>query len=87
MGGMHAEPCPIGRRQLCWLRSPITKATSWRVRRHMTVHSQRLLTRLRTKLQASSNSSTSSGRAGASVDMRGGKAAACSPIHRAMVRR
>ena len=48
----------------------ITKATTWRVRRHRATHSQRLWPRRPTQDQTSSNSSWSSVRAGTSVAAR-----------------
>src|SRR4051794_16527005 len=49
------------RKQVALLRSPIAKATIWRVRRHIAVHNHRAWSFLRTKLHISSSSSTSSG--------------------------
>ena len=66
------------RRQAFLLRSPMVKATICRVRRHITVHSQRLFTFFSTKHQASSNSSTSPGLAGSKVVRIGGKSCTCS---------
>ena len=53
------------------LRSPIAKAMTWRVRRRKTIQSHRFPARVRTNGQTSSNSSTSSGRAGANVFFKG----------------
>jgi hypothetical protein len=55
------------------LRSPKTKATTCRVRRHRATQSQRTNALLRTKLHSSSSSRTSSHSASGSVCSRGGK--------------
>jgi hypothetical protein len=52
------------RRQVVLLRSPMTKATICRVRRHIAVHSHRFCSFFCTQLQISSNARTSSGVAG-----------------------
>jgi len=53
--------------QVFALRSPITKAMIWRVRRQRTIQTQRLFLRKRTNDHNSSNSRTSSSCAGKSV--------------------
>lgn len=58
--------------QVSALRSPITKATIWRVRRQRTIQIQRLFLRKRTNDHNSSNSSTSSGCVGKSVSFKFG---------------
>ena len=59
--------CSHRLRAVASLRSPITNATIWRVRRPITVHSQRVFRCSRTHDHMSSTSSTSSGSAGRSV--------------------
>ena len=51
------------------LRSPITKATIWRVRRQRAVHNQYLAVLMKTNDQISSNSSTSSLSAGSKLSL------------------
>jgi len=58
--------------QVFALRSPITKATIWRVRRQSTIQIQRLFLRKRTNDHNSSSSSTSSSCAGKSVSFKFG---------------
>ena len=61
------------RRHVRALRSPITKARTWRVRRHKTTQRHRFQARFRTHDQSSSSSSTSSGIAGTSVAFSNGR--------------
>src|SRR5215475_6079493 len=81
-----AVPVLIGRwdpshnlRQVCALRSPMTKATTWRVARAKAIQTQRLLTRLKTNDQSSSNSSAvalgSCGSGATSISLKGGSVA------------
>ncbi len=67
------------------LRSPIAKATIWRVRRHIAVHNHRAWSFLRTQLQISSSSSTSSGIAGRRVSLTSGRFSTSALSHPAMV--
>lgn len=70
--GIHAHSL----RHVFSLRSPITNATTWRVRRHKAIHSQRLFTFFRTNDHSSSSSSRSSGSTGSNVSFTDGLVAA-----------